>query len=70
LGLGIGTNTAIFSAIDNVILKPLPYPDPESLVQIFLTYQGNENSMDYPDYQDICAAQHSFTSLAAVCDAN
>jgi putative ABC transport system permease protein len=68
LGLGIGTNTAIFSAIDSVILKPLPYPDPGSLVQIFLTYQGNENSIDYPDYQAICAAQHSFRSLAAVCD--
>jgi putative ABC transport system permease protein len=68
LGLGIGTNTAIFSAIESVILKPLPYPDPGSLVQIFLTYQGNENSIDYPDYQDICGAQHSFTSLAAVCD--
>ena len=68
LGLGIGTNTAIFSAIDTVILKPLPYPDPGSLVQIFLTYQGKENSIDYPDYLDICAAQHSFAGLAAVCD--
>jgi putative ABC transport system permease protein len=68
LGFGIGTNAAIFSAIDNVILKPLPYPDPASLVQIFLTYQGKENSIDYPDYQDICATQHSFTNLAAVCD--
>ena len=68
LGLGIGTNTAIFSAIDSVILKPLPYPDPGSLVQIFLTYQGKENSIDYLDYLDISAAQHSFQSLAAVCD--
>lgn len=68
LGLGIGTNTAIFSTIDSVILKPLPYPDPGSLVQIFLTYQGKENSIDYPDYLDISAAQHSFQSLAAVCD--
>ena len=65
LGLGIRTNTAIFSALDNVILKPLPYPDPGSLVQIFLTYQGKENSIDYPDYLDICAARHSFQSLAA-----
>jgi putative ABC transport system permease protein len=49
LGVGIGTNTAIFSAIDSVILKPLPYPDPGNLVQIFLTYQDKENSIDYPD---------------------
>ena len=68
LGFGIGANTAIFSLIDSVILKPLPYPDPGSLVQIFLTYQGKENSIDYPDYLDICAAQHSLQSLAAVCD--
>ena len=68
LGFGIGANTAIFSAIDTVILKPLPYPDPSSLVQIFLTYQDKEDSIDYPDYLDICAAQHSFRSLAAVCD--
>src|SRR5260370_2148287 len=70
LGLGIGTNTAIFSAIDAVILKPLPYPNPDSLVQIFLTYQGKENSIDYPDYLDICAAQHSLRSLAPLCDLN
>jgi hypothetical protein len=68
LGFGIGANTAIFSAIDTVILKPLPCPDPSSLVQIFLTYQDKEDSIDYPDYLDICAAQHSFRSLAAVCD--
>jgi putative ABC transport system permease protein len=66
LGFGIGTNTGIFSLIQAVILKPLPYPDPASLIQIFLTYQGNEDSIDYPDYLDISAAQRSFKNTAAV----
>ena len=63
LGFGIGTNTAIFSLVQAVILKPLPYPDPTSLIQIFLTYQGNEDSIDYPDYSDITGAQHSFKNM-------
>ncbi|HEX6563675.1 MAG TPA: ABC transporter permease [Chthoniobacterales bacterium] len=66
LGFGIGTNTAIFSLVQAVILKPLPYPDPTSLIQIFLTYQGNEDSIDYPDYADIAGAQHSFKNMAVV----
>jgi len=66
LGFGIGTNTAIFSLVQAVILKPLPYPDPASLIQIFLTYQGNEDSIDYPDYLDFAEAQQSFKNMAAV----
>jgi putative ABC transport system permease protein len=63
--LGVGLNTAIFSLINAVILKPLPYPNPERLVRVCQPYQ-NDLSMgfDYPDFVDIAATQHSFELLA------
>src|SRR5258707_3526667 len=65
LGLGVGLNTAILSLINAVILKPLPYPNPERLVRVCQPYQ-NDLSMgfDYPDFVDIAATQHSFELLA------
>jgi hypothetical protein len=65
LGFGIGLNTAIFSLVNAVILKPLPFPDPERLVVLFMPIQRDQyNGFDYPDYEDIRAAQHSFQELA------
>ncbi len=53
LSLGIGANTAIFSLIDNVLLKPLAYPHPERLVQLFEPFRDLQHvRLSYPDYLD------------------
>jgi predicted permease len=47
LAIGVGANTAIFSVIEGILLKPLPYPQPESLVAVRLTAPGM-NLYDVP----------------------
>ena len=65
LALGIGANTAVFSVINAVLLRPLPYPQSERLVAI---YEGTANmpnaATSLPNYLDWRAAQKSFTDLA------
>ena len=65
LGLGIGGNTAIYSLIEAVLLKPLTYRQPEQLVQVYQSYRSFERlPLDYPDYVDLEAGQHSFQDMA------
>ncbi|MBV9874738.1 MAG: ABC transporter permease [Verrucomicrobia bacterium] len=64
LAFGIGVNTAIFSLIDSVLLKPLPFPQSDRVVQIEMQHvNGSPEATDYPDYVELRRAQHSFDNL-------
>ena len=68
LALGIGANTAIFSIINVVLLKPLPFTDPNRLVMVWSTApaQGlTEGLSSYPDFHDWHEQSKAFTGLAA-----
>jgi putative ABC transport system permease protein len=65
LALGIGANTAIFSVVDAVLLRPLPYPEPDRLILLRERMIWFETgAVSYPNYLDWRAAQRSFTDLA------
>src|SRR5688500_5561443 len=54
LALGIGGTTAIFSIVDGVVLRPLPYNDPGRIVRLVVTNsRGEDASFSGPDYRDI-----------------
>ena len=67
LALGIGANTAIFSVVENVLLKPLPYPHPENLVEIWNTYppQVPKGGLSPGDYADWHQQATSFSEMGA-----
>ncbi len=66
LGLGIGANTAIFSVVSGVLLRPLPFANPDRLVQLNETYLPNGiGTVSYPTLQDWRAQATSFDAIIA-----
>ena len=64
LALGIGANTAIFTVVYGVLLKPLPYGDPDRLVRISETRRGGAWNVSYPNYLDWRERNHVFEDMA------
>jgi predicted permease len=66
LALGIGANTALFSVVNGVLLNPLPFPQPDELVAIYVkTAIVQEGSISYPNFEDWHKDASSFSSFAA-----
>jgi putative ABC transport system permease protein len=71
LALGIGANTAIFSVVDSVLLRPLPYPRAERLMSVSSTIDpasGKISPASWPDFLDLRARSRAFGELAALHD--
>lgn len=65
-GLGIGANTAVFSVTDQVLLRPLPFPAPDRLVQLWEVEDGTCcNEVSPPNYRDWRERSRSFAALSA-----
>ena len=71
MALGIGANAAIFSVLDAVLLRPLPYSNPEGLIKVWTRFTGigmpnDQNWVSAPEFRDFQQLNRSFSDLAAI----
>jgi putative ABC transport system permease protein len=68
LALGTGVTIAIFSVVDGVLLRPLPFERPQELVRLFSVVRGDRRSFSVPDFVDYRRETTAFRRLAAYYD--
>jgi predicted permease len=75
LALGIGANTAMFSIVNSVLLRPLPYSQPDRLVKVWTRFTNiglpqDQNWISAPEFRDIAELNKSLTDIAAFTNVN
>ena len=71
LALSIGANTTLFSVVNAILLRPLPYQNPDKLVALWMRFTGigipkDQNAVSAPEFMDLRRLANSFSHLAAI----
>src|SRR6266404_9625512 len=66
MAAGIGANSAVFSAVNAVLLQPLPYPEPDRIVSVSSLWKksGQHSTVSAPDFHDWHDQSTAFSALA------
>jgi len=75
LALSIGANTTLFSVVNAILLRPLPYQNPDKLVALWMRFTGigipkDQNAVSAPEFMDLRRLANSFSDLAAISTTN